>query len=132
MRRRSRVKPGVRPDSRHFFSSPPVPLFVPCRLPAARFVLFPRCCFCFPRFFLFLNASFRNARTHFFSDRMTGLAQIAVVATHEQKETKKHREQICMHRIVDKSCCAALYLLSDWHRPLREVAVSRIVALKGE
>lgn len=68
----------------------------------------------------------------FFSDRMTGLAQIALVATHEQKETKKHREQICMHRIVDKSCCAALYLLFDWHRSLREVAVSRIVALKGE
>lgn len=77
----------------------------------------------FFRVFHFLNASFRNVRTHFFvslierwDSRGSHLSPIVKIEKRERERQREKHGGGDIYGIVDKSCCAALYLLFDWHR----------------
>ena len=77
-------------------------------------------CFLFSRFSFSKRILSKRSNTFFcFSDRTMGLARIALVAHCENRKERERERQREKHGggdiygIVDKSCCAALYLLFD-------------------
>lgn len=111
-----RVKPRIR-------LRPPLSLSALCPRPRLISFLFPSLFLFFVSFFRvfhFLNASFRNVRTHFFvslierwDSRGSHLSPIVKIEKRERERQREKHGGGDIYGIVDKSCCAALYLLFD-------------------